>query len=144
MTIRIRGANEHNLQGVDLDLGDGLTVVTGVSGSGKSTFVEDVLAASLEAGEPLGCAAIEGPALEAVIVDQDPIGRNPRSNPATYTKLASIIRKAFSNAIGLSTSHFSFNRKEGACPACKGLGAIEVEMRYMPSTWIPCAPRADG
>jgi excinuclease ABC subunit A len=58
MTIRIRGANEHNLQGVDLDLGDGLTVVTGVSGSGKSTFVEDVLAASLEAGEPPGMRGV--------------------------------------------------------------------------------------
>ncbi len=73
------------------------------------------------------------------MVDQSPIGRNPRSNPATYTKLADIIRDLFATVTGLSPSHFSFNRPEGACPTCGGLGAVEVAMRYLPSTWIPCA-----
>ncbi|MGC9348711.1 MAG: hypothetical protein ACP5JG_11275, partial [Anaerolineae bacterium] len=107
--------------------------------SGKSTFVEDVLTASLGEGEPVGCDALDGPPLKVVMVDQSPIGRNPRSNPATYTKLSDIIRDAFAAATGLSISHFSFNRPEGACPECKGIGAVEVKMRYLPSTWIPCA-----
>jgi len=73
-----------------------------------------------------------------VLVDQSPIGRNPRSNPATYTKLADTIRDFWAEQTGLSPSRFSFNRPEGACPTCKGLGAVEVPMRYLPSTWIPC------
>ena len=76
---------------------------------------------------------------QPVMVDQSPIGRNPRSNPATYTKLADTIRDFWAEQTGLSPSHFSFNRPEGACPTCKGLGAVEVPMRYLPSTWIPCA-----
>ena len=78
-----------------------------------------------------------------MFVDQSPIGHNPRSNPATYTKLADIIRDLFASGTGLSPSHFSFNRPEGACPACEGMGAQEVTMRYLPSTWIPCA-ECDG
>ena len=136
----VRGANLRNLRGVDVPIPlSRLTVVTGVSGSGKSTLVEDVLAASLSAQKPLGCRAIEGPRLKSVLVDQNPIGINPRSNPATYTKLADIIRDGYASSTGLSASHFSFNRPEGACPACKGIGAVEVQMRYLPSTWIPCA-----
>ena len=94
-----------------------------------------------KAGSPTSrhCRAIDGPALEVAIVDQSPIGRNPRSNPATYTKLADTIRDLFAAVTGLSPSHFSFNRPEGACPACEGLGAIEVAMRYLPGEWIPCA-----
>ena len=87
----------------------------------------------------MGCREIAGPALQVAIVDQSPIGRNPRSNPATYTKLADTIRDLFSGATGLSPSHFSFNRPEGACPACEGLGAIEMTMRYLPGEWILCA-----
>jgi excinuclease ABC subunit A len=136
----VRGAHLRNLQSVDLAIPLGrLTVITGVSGSGKSTFVEDVLAASLAAGEPRGCRAIEGPALRGVLVDQGPIGRNPRSNPATYTKLADLLRDLFSRQTGLAGSCFSFNRPEGACPTCQGIGAVEVAMRYLPSTWIPCS-----
>ena len=138
--LMVRGANLRNLQDIDVPIPIGrLTVITGVSGSGKSTFVEDVLAASLSKAKLVGCQAIEGPPIRVVMVDQSPIGRNPRSNPATYTKLSDIIRDCFAAATGLSASHFSFNRPEGACPTCKGIGAIEVRMRYLPSTWIPCA-----
>ena len=138
--LTVRGAHLRNLQEIDVPIPIGrLAVITGVSGSGKSTFVEDVLVASLSEGKPVGCRAIEGPPIKPVFVDQSPIGHNPRSNPATYTKLADIIRDLFASGTGLSPSHFSFNRPEGACPACEGMGAQEVRMRYLPSTWIPCA-----
>ncbi|MBN2005888.1 MAG: ATP-binding cassette domain-containing protein, partial [Anaerolineae bacterium] len=138
--LTVQGASLRTLRGFDAPIPLGrLTVVTGVSGSGKSTFVEDVLAASLDAGKPVGCSALDGPQIKAVMVDQSPIGKNPRSNPATYTKLADVVRDVFAGATGLSPSHFSFNRPEGQCPACEGLGAVEVTLRYLPSTWIPCA-----
>jgi excinuclease ABC subunit A len=94
--------------------------------------------------KPLGSALVitqgsQYPHLQPVLVDQDPIGRNPRSNPATYTKLADLIRDAFAAATGLSPSHFSFNRPEGACPTCEGMGALEVRMRYLPPAWITCS-----
>ncbi len=138
--LSIHGAGLHNLKGLDIPIPLArLTVVSGVSGSGKSTLVQHVLHASLSDGEPHGCRAVDGPVLKSVLVDQSPIGRNPRSNPATYTKLSDIIRDTFAQFSGLSSSHFSFNRPEGACPACKGMGAVEVRMRYLPSTWIPCS-----
>ncbi|MBN1642896.1 MAG: ATP-binding cassette domain-containing protein [Anaerolineae bacterium] len=138
--LTVRGAYLRNLRDVDVSIPLGrLTVISGVSGSGKSTFVEDVLAASLAEGCPVGCRRVEGAPVKAVMIDQSPIGRNPRSNPATYTKLSDVIRDLYASSTGLSPSHFSFNRPEGACPTCKGLGAVEVQMRYMPSTWIPCA-----
>ncbi len=97
--LTVRGASLRNLPDIDVPIPLGrLTVITGVSGSGKSTLVEDVLVASLEAGKPAGCQAVDGPRLKPVMVDQSPIGRNPRSNPATYTKLADIIRDLFASA----------------------------------------------
>jgi excinuclease ABC subunit A len=138
--ITLRGAHLRNLREVDVPIPlRRITVVSGVSGSGKSTLVEDVLVASLTKKGAVGCRGIEGPLLKPVMVDQSPIGRNPRSNPATYTKLSDTVRDLFASLCGLTTSHFSFNRPEGACPACKGMGAIERQMRYLPSTWIPCA-----
>jgi len=93
---------------------------------------EDVLVASLTHDKPIGCRgveyngivlnAIKGGKFKPVLVNQSPIGRNPRSNPATYTKLADTIRDLFATVTGLSPSHFSFNRSEGACPTCTGLG----------------------
>ena len=125
--LTVRGAYLRNLQEIDVPIPLGrLAVITGVSGSGKSTLVEDVLVASLSEGKPVGCRAIEGPPIKPVFVDQSPIGHNPRSNPATYTKLADIIRDLFASGTGLSPSHFSFNRPEGACPTCEGMGAQEV------------------
>ncbi|MHB9033059.1 MAG: excinuclease ABC subunit UvrA [Anaerolineae bacterium] len=138
--LTIRGANLRNLQQLDLSIPlERLTVVTGVSGSGKSTLVEDVFTASLSAHQPVGCTTLDGPWLAPTLVDQEPIGINPRSNPATYTGLADIIRDAFAAQTGLAASHFSFNRPEGACPVCKGLGAVEVQMRFLPSSWIACS-----
>ncbi len=136
----LRKAKEHNLKHIDVKVPLGrLTVITGVSGSGKSTLVEHVLMPTLSKKKPLGCSSIEGPKITPILVDQSPIGKNPRSNPATYTKLSDIIREMFAQATGLSISHFSFNRPEGACPTCKGIGATEVKMRYLPSIWIQCA-----
>ena len=137
--LRVKDADLHNLQKVTVRFPLGrVTAVTGVSGSGKSTLVEGVLAKSLSSGEACGCTSVEGPLLKPIMVDQSPIGRNPRSNPATYTKLADIVRDLFAGATGLTPSHFSFNRPEGACPSCSGMGAIEIKMRYLPSSWIPC------
>jgi len=139
-SLTIKGANLRNLKGIDVSIPLGrMTVITGVSGSGKSTLVEDVLIASLNARRPIGCAGIEGACARPILVDQSPIGRNPRSNPATYTKLSDIVRDIFSAATGLSPSSFSFNRPEGACPDCAGMGALEVRMRYLPSTWVRCS-----
>ncbi|RPI32957.1 MAG: excinuclease ABC subunit UvrA [Chloroflexota bacterium] len=138
--LTIRGANLRNLQNIDVPIPIGrLSVVTGVSGSGKSTLVEDVLAPSLANRKPSGCRGIDGPPIHLILVDQSPIGRNPRSNPATYTKLSDVIRDLFAAVTGLPAAYFSFNRPEGACGTCGGLGAVEVGMRYLPSTWIPCA-----
>ncbi|UCD99448.1 MAG: ATP-binding cassette domain-containing protein [Chloroflexota bacterium] len=135
----LQGVTKHNLRGVDVRFPLGrLTVVTGVSGSGKSTLIEHVLLPSIKKMKPIGCAAIEGPRMKPVLVDQSPIGRNPRSNPATYTKLSDAIRDLFAEATGYSISHFSYNRPEGACPACKGIGGVEIKMRYLPSIWLPC------
>ncbi len=142
--LRLAGAHLRNLRDVDVAIPLGrITAVTGVSGSGKSTLVEDVVAASLATGRPTGCRALDGPALRAVIVDQGPIGKNPRSNPATYTGLADVLRDLYSRETGMPASCFSFNRPEGACASCGGIGAVEVAMRYMPSTWVPC-PACEG
>ncbi|MGB9023716.1 MAG: hypothetical protein WCC94_09825, partial [Candidatus Bathyarchaeia archaeon] len=142
--LLVQGAHQHNLHSINVRLPIGrITVITGVSGSGKSTFVEHVLVPSLTKRKPVGCKGIEGPTLKPLLVDQSPIGRNPRSNPATYTKLADIVRDLYAKATRLSSSHFSFNRPEGACPACQGIGATEIKMKYLPSLWIPCA-NCDG
>jgi excinuclease ABC subunit A len=138
--LLVRGAHQHNLKHIDVKLPIGqLTAITGVSGSGKSTLVEYVLVPTLKKKKPIGCEGIEGHRIKPVMVDQSPIGKNPRSNPATYTKLSDIIRDLYAEATGLSKSHFSFNRPEGACPTCKGIGATEIKMRYLPSIWVPCA-----
>ncbi len=137
--LKIDQASKHNLKNIDVEIPlHRLTVITGVSGSGKSTLVENVLFESLKKKKPIGCKSIENPSLKVRIVDQSPIGKNPRSNPATYTKIAEIIRDLFAKKTKLSSSHFSFNRPEGACPMCKGIGALEIKMRFLPSTWITC------
>ncbi|TET31674.1 MAG: ATP-binding cassette domain-containing protein [Candidatus Heimdallarchaeota archaeon] len=137
--LTIRNTTFRNLKGLDIRLPlQRITAVTGVSGSGKSTLVKDVLVASLLKKEPRGCEEIIGRKKKPVLVDQSPIGRNPRSNPATYTKLSDIIRDIFAAATDFTKSHFTFNRKEGQCEECQGLGAMEVKMPYIAPIWLPC------
>ncbi len=138
--IRIRSATQHNLKGIDVDIPiNRLSVITGISGSGKSSLVQHVLVPTLEKGHPVGCKGIKGKKLKPVMVDQKPIGKNPRSNPGTYTKLSDIVRNLYASETGFSAAHFSFNRPEGACPTCEGMGSVEVKMRYLPSIWITCS-----
>lgn len=150
--LSIRGASGNNLKGIDVDIPLGLmTCVTGVSGSGKSTLINDTLyrnAALMINGagdDPAPCAEIIG--LEqfdkVVDIDQSPIGRTPRSNPATYTGLFTPIRDLFAGtqearSRGYGPGRFSFNVKGGRCEACQGDGVIKVEMHFLPDIYVPC------
>ncbi len=144
--LEVRGAVLHNLKqvGARVPLGR-LTVVTGVSGSGKSTFARDVLHASLVARAPVGCAALVGhEAVGRVLeVDQTPIGKTPRSCPATYIGFWDTIRKLFAETTeskmrGWTASRFSFNTGAGRCPVCEGQGQITLEMNFLPDVKMPC------
>ena len=151
-SIVIRGATENNLKSVDVRFPLGVFIgVTGVSGSGKSSLVNEILAKAL-AHELHGArerpgkhVSIEG--LEhvdkAVVIDQSPIGRTPRSNPATYTGLFTVVRDLFaavpeSRARGYKAGRFSFNVKGGRCEACSGDGYIQIEMQFLPDVTVPC------
>jgi excinuclease ABC subunit A len=149
--LRMYGASLHNLQNVDLMLPLGtLTVVTGVSGSGKSTLVHDVLYRALAALRTGGsvkefCDRIEGAGQigEVVIVDQSPIGRTPRSNPATYLKAFDAIREVFAGTPdakrrGYNAGHFSFNVPGGRCETCQGDGTVTVEMQFLADVELIC------
>ena len=137
--ITVRGANARNLSGFDCTFPTGqITAVTGPSGAGKTTLVRDVVLASAESPNPVGCDSFESDIQRVLAVDQSPIGNNPRSNPATYTKVFDKIRDVFAAATGAPVSMFTFNRPEGACPECEGMGAIEVSLRFIASTWIEC------
>jgi excinuclease ABC subunit A len=158
-SLELRGARLHNLQGVDVRFPLGtLTVVSGVSGSGKSTLVHDVLYRALErelngvhsAKQHLGEAVGGYTSLDGVgfvdavaLVDQSPIGRTPRSNPATYTKAFDEVRRIFaaealSRERGYRAGRFSFNTAGGRCEACKGDGVVQVEMVFMADVYVPC------
>jgi excinuclease ABC subunit A len=149
--LRLFGAALHNLQNVDLMLPlSTFTVVTGVSGSGKSTLVHDVLYRALAARKNGGsvqefCDRLEGDALiqEVVIVDQSPIGRTPRSNPATYLKAFDAIREVFASTPdarrrGFAAGHFSFNVPGGRCETCQGDGTVTVEMQFLADVELIC------
>jgi excinuclease ABC subunit A len=150
--IDIRGASQHNLRGIDVRVPLGvLTCVTGVSGSGKSTLVNDVLhkavANRLHRARQRPGAHREVRGIEQldkiVAVDQSPIGRTPRSNPATYTGLFDVIRDLFSKtqearARGYKPGRFSFNVKGGRCEVCRGDGQIRIEMHFLPDVYVPC------
>ena len=152
--IQIQGAQGNNLQDLTVEIPVGLfTCVTGVSGSGKSTLINDTLfrfaAARLNNGLVEGaaaaCRAISGlERFERVIdVDQNPIGRTPRSNPATYTGLLTVIRELYAQvpearARGYDAGRFSFNVRGGRCEACQGDGLIRVEMHFLPDVYVPC------
>jgi excinuclease ABC subunit A len=152
--VNIRGARANNLQGLDVSIPVGVfTCVTGVSGSGKSTLINDTLyraAAAHLNGEPGEGAAIECDAIEGlqqfdriIDIDQNPIGRTPRSNPATYTGLFTTIRELFAQvpearARGYDSGRFSFNVRGGRCESCQGDGVIKVEMHFLPDVYVPC------
>jgi excinuclease ABC subunit A len=155
--IQIRGAREHNLQDIDVDIPVGLlTVVTGVSGSGKSTLVNDILgrAAAFKLNR---AKAIPGrhrslSGLEVfervVLVDQEPIGRSPRSNPATFTKIFDDLRRLFSQTPlakvrGYGPGRFSFNVRGGRCERCQGDGAIRLDMQFLGDVYSTC-PSCNG
>jgi excinuclease ABC subunit A len=157
--LTLTGAREHNLQGVDVRIPLGaLTVVTGVSGSGKSTLVHDVLYRALETrlrgdhsakvhlGERIGAfKTLTGVDMidDVVLIDQEPIGRSPRSNPVTYIKAFDEIRRIFAETPlarqrGYTAGTFSFNVPGGRCEACEGAGYTEVEMVFMADVFVPC------
>jgi excinuclease ABC subunit A len=150
--LTIKGAKEHNLKDIDVKIPlEKLVCVTGVSGSGKSSLVNDILAKALlryffkAKEEPGAHDAIEGLELlhKAVVVDQSPIGRTPRSNPATYTGAFSIIRGLFSftkeaKIRGYAPGRFSFNVKGGRCETCEGQGVKKIEMYFLPDVYVEC------
>ncbi|MCD9028317.1 excinuclease ABC subunit UvrA [Luteimonas sp. BDR2-5] len=152
MKLRLLGASGNNLKNVDLTIHSGLfTAITGVSGSGKSTLINDTLH-SLAANEINGASHKPAPYRDiqgldlfdkVVDIDQSPIGRTPRSNPATYTGLFTPLRELFAQvpearARGYSPGRFSFNVRGGRCEACQGDGLLKVEMHFLPDVYVPC------
>ena len=152
LAIRVTGAREHNLRGIDVEIPlNTLTCVTGVSGSGKSTLVHDVLYAAVKRQKGAWDKRVgrhdglDGAELvtDVTLVDQTPIGRTPRSNPVTYLKAFDPIRELFSHtraarAAGLTPGHFSFNVPGGRCDACEGEGVVRVEMQFLADVFVPC------
>jgi excinuclease ABC subunit A len=150
--LRVLGASEHNLKSIDVAVPlNTLTCVTGVSGSGKSTLVHDVIYGAIRRAKGSTerragvFRALEGAEYltDAVMVDQSPIGRTPRSNPVTYLKAFDPIRELFAatkdaRSRGLTASHFSFNVPGGRCEACEGEGVVKVEMQFLADVFVPC------
>jgi excinuclease ABC subunit A len=143
--VSIKGARANNLKSVDLEIPlGGIIAITGVSGSGKTSLVFDVIADSYAAGRAVNCDAISFEKIDSVVViDQESIGTSPMSTPATYTGLFDIIRDLFarlegSKAAGFNISHFSFNNHQGRCPVCKGMGSVKTSLDFLSDVWVTC------
>lgn len=152
--LQIRGGNIFNIKNMDVDIPlSRFVCVTGVSGSGKSSLVYEIIHKNLQArferryrsNDTYNCASFKGSEYlgRAILIDQSPIGRTPRSNPATYTGAWSFIRELFAEssearARGWGPGRFSFNRKGGRCETCEGNGEIAVEMHFLPTVYVPC------
>ena len=143
--IVIKGANANNLKQIDLDIPTGgIICVTGVSGSGKTSLAFDVIAYSFNAGRSINCSEATFININSILViDQQKIGTSPLSTPATYTGLFDLIRDLFaksdkSKIRKLNKSNFSFNSKDGRCPACKGMGNVKVSMDFLSDVWVVC------
>ena len=142
--IQIRGARRHNLGGVDVDIPSGnLVAVTGVSGSGKSTLVMDLLVGALEGRDVPATVTLPGGEWSSAVVDQSPIGRSPRSTPATYAGVMDPLRALFAatntaKERGWDISRFSYNTKQGGCVVCGGYGSELVEMHFLSNVWVRC------
>lgn len=150
--LKLKGAREHNLKNISVDFPLGkLVVVTGVSGSGKSTLIHDTLypgiklALGLRVDRVGECDSLEGTEMidRVIMIDQSPIGRTPRSNPATYTKTFDYIREIFASTKdakerGFKPGHFSFNVPGGRCEACKGDGQVRISMQFLPDVYVTC------
>ena len=150
--ITVRGARENNLKNIDVSFPLGVfTCVTGVSGSGKSSLVNEILSKSLSRSlnrahvVPGSYDAIEGTEMldKVITIDQSPIGKTPRSNPATYTGVFDLIRDLFAStsdakARGYTKGRFSFNVKGGRCESCSGDGIVKIEMHFLPDVYVPC------
>lgn len=151
-SLSIVSARENNLKNIDVDFPLGLlTCVTGVSGSGKSSLISGILAPALQRHlhssdtQSGRCDGVEGldDVHKAIVIDQSPIGRTPRSNPATYTKAFDEIRKLFATTPiakerGYKPGRFSFNVRGGRCESCQGAGSIKLEMNFLPDVWVTC------
>ena len=143
--IKIKGAKQNNLKNINVDIPLGVfTCVTGVSGSGKSSLVNEILYKRLARDlNRARCIPGEHKDIKVINIDQSPIGRTPRSNPATYTGVFDMIRDLFAStaeakAKGYSKGRFSFNVKGGRCEACSGDGIIKIEMHFLPDVYVPC------
>ena len=150
--VRITGCSENNLKDIDVGIPIGVfTVITGVSGSGKSTLIYDTLYRALmkklhhskEAPGKYRSLAFDSEIDKVIVIDQSPIGKTPRSNPATYTKVFDEIRKVFAEtkeakSRGYQPGRFSFNLKGGRCEACEGDGLIKIEMNFLPDVYVEC------
>jgi excinuclease ABC subunit A len=149
--LKIKGANAHNLKHIDLTLPiNGLTVFSGVSGSGKSSLLFDVIAQSFHKKRAVNCKDIHGfEAFDTILImDQTPIGKSPASTPATFLGIYDEIRELFASTEAarkqkLKKTHFSFNTKGGRCENCKGQGQLKIAMDFLSDVWVPC-PTCNG
>ncbi|MGC9375865.1 MAG: ATP-binding cassette domain-containing protein, partial [Bacteroidales bacterium] len=149
--LKIKGANAHNLKNFDLTLPiNGLTVFSGVSGSGKSSLLFDVIAQSVHKKRAVNCKDIHGfESFDTILImDQTPIGKNPASTPATFLGIYDEIRELFASTEAarkqkLKKTHFSFNTKGGRCENCKGQGQVKIAMDFLSDVWVPC-PTCNG